>query len=891
MVVVFSVPLVIGTSLLVARQADDVARAERKGVGLETTVRLDAMLQRLRQLRRAAVRRGNVSLAARFAVESSFTRVRDYGLGPGRVLGLDDRLGRLAGLWHAVPERGQGLSQIDRTIAGVLEFSRLVEQRSSLRSDIGESTTKLVDAFAVQMQIIEDRVDQEQNLLLSAYRSHRNLVGAALGVGIFSAQADRAYRAAATDLEGLTSDDRTSDEVRRAVKEIGRRLDDFRARARSASSGSFRGRRDARPFVIAGDKLAASIDTGTTTLARAIRRDFEERLDAQRAFIGRLRFGAMLALFAMLLLGILLGRTIVDRRRREIDLARSERARRQAESAHARARDQLALTEMRFEAVFSRTSLGIAILDRSGTLVRGNEALATNFPGSDIPAVFGARDADFVRLIAGEIPAYTIERAHVGPDGPRWTETHLSAVRGDEGATLFAVAIVTDITERRAEAERLHHQARFDSLVDLPNRAHLIERLEMALREKDDVGGLAFIALDEFHTVVESRGQHTGDLVLTHVAERLRQCIEGGDIAARLGGSDFAVFFARRRERAEIVDGLERIVRALDRPYAIEEREIVVRPRIGLVIMERNYASVEELFGDADSAVSSARLAEPERYAVFDPTMRDRATRRVDVLANLRRALERDQLHLSFQPIVALESRRIVAHEVLLRWDHPELGAVSPAEFVPIAEESGLIRPIGRWVFERACAQLRRWRNDDERALPTYLTVNVSVGELMQADFTEYVEATLARHGLVGADIVLEITESVVLLSESDAQRNLDRLRTVGVRFSIDDFGTGFSSLRYLQAFRFDYLKIDQSFVRGSGEGLASESIVAMIVALGASLGVTVVAEGVETAAQAARLRALGARYGQGFYFGRSVSASAVWGSDARITTIARKVP
>lgn len=875
MVLVFSLPLAIGTALLVARQSDDIARTDRKSVGLEESVRLDAMLARLRTLRRWTVRRGSAPLAERLSVESSFTRVRDYALTSGRILALDDRLGRLGGIWHGVPERGHALRQIDRTIAGVLNFSRAVQQRASLQSDIGEATFSLVDAFTVQIPIVEDRVDQEQNLLLAAYRSHRNLTGAALGVGIFSAQADRAYRSASTDVENLAPGDRLNDDVRRSIAEIGRRLDQFRARARSASAGSFHGRRDGRPFVRAGEALAGSIDAGTSALARAIRRDFDSRLESQRAFANRLRFGAILALVSLSILGLLLGRAILERRRRMAILEASEVARRDAERAHAMARDQLALTEARFEAVFGRTSIGIAILDRSGAPVRCNDALAAMF--SDDVDFVGASEDDFARLIAGQIPAYTIERSHGPRDRKRWTEADVSSVRDDAGEIAFAVAIVKDITDRHEAAERLHRRARFDELVDLPNRASLVERLALASRENlaDGVAGLAFVALDEFAAIVDSFGRHVGDRLLIDTAERLRACIDGGDLAARLGGSDFALYFDRRASRADVVVALERVVRALDRPYTIDDREVVARPRIGLVALDRPYPSIDDLFVDVDRATSAARSAGPKRYAVFEPSMRDRATRRTYVLANLQRALERDQFHLAFQPIVALDHQRVVGHEVLVRWDHPELGPVSPAEFIPIAEETGLIRPIGRWVFERACAQMQRWRTaakDSSR----YLTINASVGELMQADYAEFVEHTLARHGLSGSDIVVEVTESVVLLNESEAQRNIDRLRTIGIRFSIDDFGTGFSSLRYLQAFRFDFLKIDQAFVRGEGGGVASEAIVATIIALGSSLGVTVIAEGVETETQAAHLRALGARYAQGYYYGRPVSASNV---------------
>jgi len=887
-VLVVAVPLGIGTALLFDRQGGDIAQSERKGIGLEETVRLDALQQRLRALRRWTVRRGNVSLADRLSVETAFTRVRDYALGPGRALQFGDSLARLSGVWYRVPERGQALRQVDRTIAAALDFSRLVDQRSTLRSDSAERTTALVDAFTVQMPIVGDRADQEQNLLLAAYRSHRNLGGAALGVGIFSAQADRAYRTAALDVEHLAPAHGPDDAARRAIADIGRHLDQFRARVHSAARGSLHHRRDAKPFIVAGEALAASIDVGTSALARAIRYDFVRRLEMQRASVGRLRIAAGLATACFLLLCVLLGRALLARQRREASFMRGEAARVGAEAEHRRARDQLALTEARFEAVFDRTSLGIAIFDGAGTPVRRNDALRAMFPSDDADYI-GVHEAAFARLIAGDIAAYTIERAHSGVSRLRWTEADVSTVRGDAGEMLFAIAIVKDVTDRREAEDRLRHDARFDALVDLPNRAYLVEWLTAMLHEPhgDGMRGLAFVALDEFAAIVDSLGQNVGDRILVEAAARLCACVDGRDLAARLGGSDFALAFGRRAGRAEIVDGLECVVRALERPYVVDGREICVRPRAGLVAVDRAYASVEALFADVDSTMFAAKAAGTTRYAIFEPAMRDRASRRLDVLANLRRALERDQLHLLFQPIVSLDTQRVVAFEVLLRWEHPELGSVSPSEFVPIAEEAGLVRPIGRWVFERACAQLEAWRRSGEHRAPAYLSVNVSVHEMMQRDYTDFVEATLARHALGGHDIVMEITEGVVLSSDSEAQRSLDRLRAAGVRFSIDDFGTGFSSLRYLQAFRFDFLKIDQSFVLGGSDGLASPDIVAMIVALGAAVGVTVVAEGVETTAQAAHLRALGARLGQGYLFGRPLAASALPGLGAQRRSIA----
>lgn len=877
LLLVVSFPLGFATALLFERQAGDIALTERKSVGLEATVRLDALVHRLRELRRGTVRRGRVPLAERLSVESSFTRLRDYVLGPGRILGLDDSLGRLSAIWHGVPERGQGLRAVDRTISATLDFMRFVEERSALRSDIAERTTALVDALVVQFPIVGDRADQEQNLLIAAYRSRRNLGGAALGVEIFSAQADRAYSTARSDLGDLAASRPSDVEARRRVVDVGRRLDQFRSRARSAAAGSLRRRRDARPFLTAGRALATALDLAVSALARDVRQDFAERLDRQEGFVARLRSGAYAAIAAFVFLGVMLGRTLARRRRLAEEVARREESRIAAEFEHRRSRELLALTEARFEAVFDRTSVGIAIVERTGAIVRQNEALGRIVPSSGNDFI-GLGERSFARLVVGEIDEYAIEVAHGNGARLRWTEADVSSIRSERGEVLFAVAIVKDVTDRHESAERLLRESRFDGLVALPNRTYFMERLGAALSGDgdDDFGGLAFLALDEFGAIVDSLGHGVGDRILVEAAQRLCASTVRGDVAARLSASDFAVAF-RRRDR--LVEDVARLVREMERPFAIDDREIVVRPRVGLVAIERIYASVDELFLDAETALRAAKSTGPTSFASFEPAMRDRASRRLDVLTNLRRALERDQLHLYYQPIVDLDSTAIAAFEVLLRWEHPELGAVSPAEFVPIAEDVGLIRPIGRWVFDRACAQLRTWRRRGPSASPAYLSINVSAQELAQNEYAGFVETTLSRYGLDGGDVVLEITEGVILSSDGETHANIERLRSSGVRFSIDDFGTGFSSLRYLQAFAFDFLKIDQSFIRGRGEGLASPEIVAMVVALGTSLGVTVVAEGVETATQATQLRALGTHKGQGYLFGRPVAASAVRGT------------
>ncbi|MBD5635910.1 MAG: bifunctional diguanylate cyclase/phosphodiesterase, partial [Candidatus Eremiobacteraeota bacterium] len=356
----------------------------------------------------------------------------------------------------------------------------------------------------------------------------------------------------------------------------------------------------------------------------------------------------------------------------------------------------------------------------------------------------------------------------------------------------------------------------------------------------------------------DTYGHQDGDRVLKLAARRLVAASDHGDFVARFGGDEFVVVLEGRRNREELVTVVKRVIEALSAPFRIDDREVFVAPSAGLVVIEAPYERVEDIVLDSQTATAAAKGAERRRFAVFDASMRERARRHMILGSQLRRALERDQLHLAFQPIVALRTQRVASFEVLLRWDHPELGLVSPAEFVPVAEDAGLIVSIGRWVFERACAQLARWHGEGGALSELRLSVNAAVQEIVQSDYCDFIERTIARHGLAPGVITLEITESAVLRSDRASRETLERLREAGLRLAIDDFGTGYSSLRYLQAFPFDYLKIDGSFVRGKDGDLASEPIVTMIVALGKSIGVSVIAEGVETDRQAATLQRLG---------------------------------
>ena len=646
-----------------------------------------------------------------------------------------------------------------------------------------------------------------------------------------------------------------------------------------------------RPLVDASSAFFGTVDRAAHATTETTRRALDARLRSERIIQLWLRMGALGALLVVVLLGTLLARAIRDRDRRELERARAEAERLRAEAEHRRTRELLALTEARFEAVLERGTMGVAIVDMHGRVVRTNAALDAMLPGATAADV-GAPQRDLERLRASEVASYAVEyRATVG-GAARWLEADVSLVRDEAGKPLFAIAMIKDVTERHELAVRLRWEATHDTLVDLPNRASLLAFMTDAFVGREDIAscaGVAFVDLDGFELINDTIGHLEGDRVLKIAARRLAAATDHGDFVARFGGDEFVAVFERRTDRAELLAVVRRIVDALSGPFRIDDREVFLRPSAGVVLIEAPYDSVDDIVRDAQTAATAAKAMERTRLAVFDASMRERARRHMLLGAQLRRALERDQLHLAFQPIVTLASQRVASFEVLLRWDHPELGLVSPAEFVPVAEDAGLIVPIGRWVFERACAQLARWHAQGGDLTQIRLSVNAAVHEIVQTDYCDFIERTIARHGLAPGDITLEITESAILRTDHASRETLDRLRLAGLRLAIDDFGTGYSSLRYIQAFPFDYLKIDGSFVRGKAGELASEPIIAMIVALGTSIGVSIIAEGVETQAQADALFRLGATSGQGFLFGRPVAASAVPGFVSRRLRVASR--
>ena len=430
-----------------------------------------------------------------------------------------------------------------------------------------------------------------------------------------------------------------------------------------------------------------------------------------------------------------------------------------------------------------------------------------------------------------------------------------------------------DVTERKLLEERLQHQAFHDGLTDLANRALFTNRVEHALaRLSRAPGALAvlFIDLDDFKTVNDSLGHGAGDELLVAVARRLGAAMRPSDTAARLGGDEFGVLLedVAADEAQQIAD---RLLGGFREPLAIGRSQLVVHASIGIAVATGPRTTAVELLRNADIAMYSAKQRRKGGYQLFEPGMQRAAVRRLQIKADLERALDRGEFSLRYQPLVTLDSGEIRGVEALVRWEHPRRGVVLPAEFIGLAEESGLIVPIGRWVLGEACRQAQTWQHEGRPVLG--LNVNLSAKQLLDPGLTADVADALAQSQLDPSLLTLEITETILMNDTDHTTATLERLKGLGARIAIDDFGTGYSSLSYLRRFPIDCLKIDQSFIAAIERGGEETAILSSILALSRTLNLETVAEGVENVIQATRLRAMGGDLAQGYYYARPLAA------------------
>jgi diguanylate cyclase (GGDEF)-like protein/PAS domain S-box-containing protein len=457
-----------------------------------------------------------------------------------------------------------------------------------------------------------------------------------------------------------------------------------------------------------------------------------------------------------------------------------------------------------------------------------------------------------------------------------WFALRARPVVGSDGEVVRLVGTISDVTEFKTAEERLLHDAVHDNLTGLPNRELFLDRLKAVLGlAKSDAAlrpTVLVIDIDRFKQVNDSVGMAVGDSILLTLARRLGRLIKPQDTLARLAGDQFGMILLSERDSARITAFAETIRKTLRAPITFRDREIFLTASIGLALGGGDPEQAEDLLKDAELAMYHAKRTGGDRIDVFKDAMRARKSDRLSVESDLRRALERDEITILYQPIVRLEDRSVAGFEALARWNHPKLGRLSPAEFINIAEETGLIVELGLFVLDRAARQLSTWQRTVRHRDPLFTSVNVSSRQLLRHDLIQDLRTVLGRAPLTRGSLKLELTESAVMENPEHAAQMLQRIRELGAGLALDDFGTGYSSLAYLQRFPFDTIKIDQSFVRMSAKGTRPVILRSMI-ALAHDLGMDVVAEGAETDSDAVELFQLGCEYVQGFAFGEPMSA------------------
>jgi diguanylate cyclase (GGDEF)-like protein/PAS domain S-box-containing protein len=460
-----------------------------------------------------------------------------------------------------------------------------------------------------------------------------------------------------------------------------------------------------------------------------------------------------------------------------------------------------------------------------------------------------------------------------------WVSDQSYLIMGQEGRPLYWSGFLLDITERKELEEQLLHQALHDPLTGLVNRALFTNRVEHAVDRTDRSSmppAVVCLDLDDFKTINDSLGHDAGDQLLKHVSACLKECLRAGDTVARFGGDEFAILLDDATDIDDAVALVRRIVERLERPFILGGKAVSVHASFGVAMGEGTRQSPDDLIRNADAALYAAKRRGKSRFELFEPGMHADALWRLELKGDLQRALDRGEFIVHFQPIVDLQARSLVGLESLVRWDHPARGLVPPMDFIPLAEETGLIVPIGTWVLEEACRCVALWQRDFGFEPPLSIAVNVSAKQLQHPEAVSSIRAAIAKSGVAPENVTLEVTESI-LVKDSDAViTRLQSLKEIGLRIAVDDFGTGYSSLAYLKRFPIDVLKIDRWFVSGEGHGAEDSAILSAIVKLAQSLGMEVVAEGIETFEQLSALRMLGCHRGQGYFFSRPESADAI---------------
>jgi diguanylate cyclase (GGDEF)-like protein/PAS domain S-box-containing protein len=535
-----------------------------------------------------------------------------------------------------------------------------------------------------------------------------------------------------------------------------------------------------------------------------------------------------------------------------------------------------------FRIVFEGTIVPVAVTDASGEMIWVNDSLCSylgyrqdELMGTNIVTLIHS-DEPFVCPLGdvGEQTGWrsytTIARRYVHRSGEeRWATEITTPIKDRAHGEQQFLWELQDFTSQKRLEQELERQWFLDVLTNLPNRMLLNDRIEhelaRSLRTSETIA-VIFIDLDNFKVINDSLGHAAGDDVLITVANRLRNCVRETDTVSRFGGDEFVVLLTGLEDTFDAIDVVERIQDALREPLIVVGHQMTITSSIG-VAMPHSDEDAEVMLRYADTAMYRAKTSGRDRYALFDISMHREVLTRLTQESDLRQAIERNEFHLHFQPIVNITTGQIWGFEALIRWAHPVQGEISPGEFIPLAEETGLIVPISEWVLREALSQMVKWKTETNHPLPLRVTVNISARQFKQIDLLTQINSAINETGVTRGDLVLELTESTISEDASRGSRQLASVRGAGIDIAIDDFGTGYSSLVYLKHFAFDLLKIDRGFTDGLGIDDEDSAIVEAIIVMAHALGIETVAEGVETERQLFELQRLNCDYAQGFYF------------------------
>ncbi len=543
----------------------------------------------------------------------------------------------------------------------------------------------------------------------------------------------------------------------------------------------------------------------------------------------------------------------------------------------------------RFRSAFDFAAIGMALVSTEGRWLQVNrslchilgytekELLLTDFLSVTHPDDLPTALSNIGQLLKARVQVSQMEKRYIHKSGHVvWVHWSVSLVRDQYSKSVHLIFQIQDITDRKFAEQQLHHDAFHDALTGLPNRALFMDHLKLAIarsqRNTSAMFAVLYLDLDRFKIINDSLGHTIGDQLLVGIADRLKKHLRPGDTVARLGGDEFTVLIEDIAEETEAVQVAERVLKELSNPFNLSGREVFTTVSLGIAPSSTGYERAEDILRDADTAMYRAKSLGKARYEIFDKAMHARAINILQMETDMRRAIEREEFVIHYQPIVSLSDFRLRGFEALVRWQHPERGFISPIDFIPVAEETGMIIQIGEYVLREACRQMNLWQKGFPVDPPLYVTVNLSSKQFSQTSLLSKVAMILQETGVIPHSVKLEITESVVMENIDTATDMLQQLRDLGVQLAIDDFGTGYSSLSYLHRFPIDTLKIDRSFVTRMTDNSENAEIVRTIVVLAQNLGMDVVAEGVETNEQLVLLQKLGCENGQGYFFSKPVA-------------------